>query len=60
MKTFDNTNYYTKAEAAERIGCSIITLNARICKTQTQGYNFGRQKYYTEAQIKTLAEYRKK
>lgn len=59
MKTIANTNYYTKVEAAQMIGISVSNLNARIIATRVDGYHFGRCKYYTEDQIKTLAEYRK-
>lgn len=58
MKTLCNTNYYTKVEAAGLIGVSLSTLNARILATRVDGYRFGRYKYYTEEQVKTLAEYK--
>lgn len=58
MKTLCNTNYYTKVEAAALIGVSIGTLNARILAAHVDGYRFGRYKYYTEEQVKTLAEYK--
>lgn len=59
MKTIGTTNYYSKEEVAALIGCSINTINVRICAAKVHGSYFGRHKYYTEDQIKIIAEYRK-
>lgn len=58
MKTIDNTNYYDKEEVAEKIGCTLPTLNRKISKARIVGYRFGRKIHYTEAQIKQIVEYR--
>lgn len=58
MKTIGETQYYTKQEAADIIGCSINTLNARIVKAKIDGYYMGHAKHYTAEQVQQLAEYR--
>lgn len=59
MKTIDGTNYYTKKEIADMIGCSVGTINARIIATRINGYYLGHAKHYTTEQVRQLAEYRR-
>lgn len=59
MKTIENVNYYTKTEAAQMIGCSMGTINARVCALKIGGYYLGHAKHYTAEQVKQIAEYRK-
>lgn len=59
MKEVEGTKYYSKAEIQQLLGCSLATINARICATRIKGYYLGRQKHYTADQVKELAEYRK-
>lgn len=58
MIVIDKTKYYSKAELAERLHCSIFTINNKIAKSKVRGLNFGRCKYYTEEQVKQIAECR--
>lgn len=58
MVTIGKTNYYSKAEIAERLQCSLSTISNRIVQCKVQGYYFGHTKHYTESQIKTIAESR--
>lgn len=59
MKTIDGTNYYSKAEMAGMIGCSIATINARISALKIRGFYLGHAKHYTTEQVRQIAEYRK-
>lgn len=58
MILVEKTKYYSKQEVAERLHCSIFTINNKIAKSRVNGLNFGRHKYYTEEQIKVIAECR--
>ena len=58
MITIGKTNYYSKAEIAQRLQCSLSTISNRIVQCKVQGYYFGHTKHYTEDQIKTIAESR--
>lgn len=58
MKEINGTKYYSKAEMATIIGCSIATINARILATHTDGVYLGRAKWYTAEQMQRIAEYR--
>lgn len=58
MIIIDKTKYYSKQELTERLHCSIFTINNKIAKSKVKGLNFGRHKYYTEEQIKQIAECR--
>ena len=59
MKQIGEKTYYSKAEIQQMIGCSIATINARICAAKISGYYLGHAKYYDEEQVKQIAEYRK-
>lgn len=58
MKTINNINYYSKQEIADMVGCAFATISVRISKLGLQGYYMGRSKYFTEEQVKAIAEYR--
>ena len=59
MKTIDGTNYYSKTEVADMIGCSVATINARVVAAKIRGYYLGHAKHYTAEQVRQIAEYRK-
>lgn len=40
------------------VGCAFATVSVRISKLGLQGYYLGRSKYFTEEQVKAIAEYR--
>lgn len=58
MIQIEKTKYYNKEEIAERLHCTLPTINNKIVRSKVQGYHFGHKKYYTEEQIKILAEVR--
>lgn len=59
MKEINGTKYYSKKEIAAMIGCSVATINARICAAQISGFFLGHAKHYTEEQVQQIAQYRK-
>ncbi len=59
MKEINETKYYSKAEMAEIIGCSIGTINARLLTLKIAGAYLGRQKWYTADEMQAIATYRK-
>ena len=60
MKEINGTTYYTKAEMQQILGCSMATLNKRICAAKIVGYYIaGHAKWYTADALKQIAEYRK-
>jgi len=56
MVTINGKNYYSKDDLRVYLGCCEATINKRIAKTNTKGYNIGRKKYYTQEQIQVLVE----
>lgn len=56
MIQIEKTKYYNKEEIAERLHCTLPTINNKIVRSKVQGYYFGHKKHYTEEQIKILAE----
>lgn len=54
MIEVDKVKYYNKKEVAERLQCTVPTINNKIVKGNVRGYQFGRLLYYTEEQIKQL------
>lgn len=58
MKEINGTQYYSKTEMADIIGCSMGTINARILKLSIDGAYLGRQKWYTGEQMQAIATYR--
>lgn len=59
MKDINGTIYYTKADIKDIMGCSMATINKRICAAKIEGYHIaGHAKWYTAAQLKQIAEYR--
>lgn len=59
-KEINGTTYYTKAEMQKMIGCSMATINKRIAAAKVNGYYIaGHAKWYTAAQVTTIAEYTK-
>jgi hypothetical protein len=59
MKEINGTEYYSKAEMSEIIGCSIATINARILALSIAGAYLGRRKWYTADEMEAIATYRK-
>ena len=59
MKEINGTAYYTKTDMQQILGCSMATINNRICAAHIDGYYIcGHSKWYTAEQLKRIAEYR--
>ena len=59
MKTINGTDYYSKSEMADIIGCSPATINLRVIALKIKGCYLGRRKWYTGAEMEAIATYRK-
>lgn len=60
MKEINGTQYYTKADMRQILGCSMATINKRIGAMKIEGYYIaGHAKWYTADALQRIAEYRK-
>lgn len=59
MKEIDGIKYYSKAEIADMIGCTLATINARVSAGKIRGYYLGHKMHYTIEQVRQIAQYRR-